>query len=257
MVVYVFPKNGVTLRASGIGNVKNARRSARETLGYVEVHIEQGPVLEAKKMALGVVGAIAGQTRATVEFVGRAAHAGTTPMELRQDALTAAAEFISAVERTATGGLRATVGQLVVHPGVSNVVPGATTLSLDVRHQSDARRQASCKLLRDRARQIAHRRGIRCTWQTVQQTSTVRCDRDLTALCRRAVNKVQPVTMIMPSGAGHDAAAMASLCPVSMLFLRCKKGISHHPEEAVKLVDVGVAISALCHFLRSLASRYE
>jgi allantoate deiminase len=248
--------NGIMLRDSGIGNVATARRLSRATLGYVEVHIEQGPVLEARNLALGVVGGIAGQTRATVEFVGRAGHAGTTPMDLRKDALTAAAEFILAVEANAVRGLLATVGQLTVQPGASNVIPGATLLSVDVRHQSDAARRRAVQKLRNRASRIARRRGLRCTWRTLQETSTVVCDKNLTQLLGKAVRSIQGKTLVMPSGAGHDAAAMATLCPIGMLFVRCKGGVSHHPGESVKQIDVAAAIAALTGFLVRMKSRH-
>jgi allantoate deiminase len=249
--------NGVALRHSGIGNIAAARRSSRATLGYLEVHIEQGPVLEAKSLALGVVNGIAGQTRARVEFLGRAAHAGTTPMDLRKDALAAAAEFITAVEAGAGSGLLATVGQLTVQPGASNVVPGATMLSLDVRHQNDSARRRACQKLRHRALQIARRRHLSCAWHTLQETSTVRCDKFFTQLLAKSVKTRQPKTIVMPSGAGHDAAAMASLCPIAMLFVRCKGGVSHHPSESVKRSDASAAIAALTDFLLRLKAQHE
>ena len=245
----VVDADGIPLRRSGIGDIKTAKRAARDTIGFVELHIEQGPLLEFKGMPLGVVSAIAGQTRATIEFVGRAAHAGTTPMNLRKDALTGAAEFVSAVENSAKRGLLATVGQMTVEPGASNVVPAAALLSLDVRHQSDARRQSACRDLRQRALRIARRRGLRCIWRTVQETATVECDRKITTLLRKSVASVQPNSLLMPSGAGHDAAAMARLCPVGMLFVRCKEGISHHPDESVATGDVAAGIAALTDFL--------
>jgi allantoate deiminase len=252
----VVDADGVPLRRSGIGDIKTAKRAARDTIGYVEVHIEQGPLLEFKGMPLGVVSAIAGQTRANVEFLGRAAHAGTTPMNLRKDALTGAAEFISAVENSAKRGLLATVGQMTVEPGASNVVPGAAFLSVDVRHQSDAQRQGACRDLRQRAMRIAQRRGLRCMWRTVQETATVECDREITALLRKSVARIQPRSILMPSGAGHDAAAMARLCPVGMLFVRCKGGISHHPDESVSTGDVAAGIAALTDFLLRMKARH-
>ncbi len=247
---------GVSLRNSGIGKVETARRQPRDTAGYVEVHIEQGPVLESRGLALGVVNAIAGQTRVALKFVGSAGHAGTTPMDLRRDALTAAAEFITAVEMSARGGLLATVGQLTVQPGASNVIAGTAELSLDVRHQNDAARKRACQALRTRARDIARRRGLRCTWHTLQETSAVKCDKGLTRLLGESVRTLQPRVNLMPSGAGHDAAAMASLCPIGMLFVRCKGGVSHHPTESVNRQDVAAAIAALTEFLRRLKARH-
>lgn len=248
---------GIALRDSGIGDIRAARRRRAATLGYVEVHMEQGPVLEAQKLPLGVVTAIAGQTRAEVVFVGRAAHAGTTPMHLRKDALAAAAGFITAVEKRARGGLVATVGRLSVLPGASNVIPGSASLTLDIRHQRDAARTAAVRDLRDRAMRLAHNRGLRCEWRVVQETGTVKCDDLLTRVLRNSSLQVQGGILLLPSGAGHDAAAMARLCPVGMLFVRCKGGVSHHPDESVKTGDVAVAIASLTRFLLNMKALHE
>ena len=232
--------------------IERAKRDRRDLLAYAEVHIEQGPVLEAENLALAVVTGIAGQTRARLEFTGTAGHAGTTPMKLRRDALCAAAEFILAVERS---GVTATVGQIAAQPGASNVIPGHVTLSLDVRHLQDARRITAVKSLRARAAAIAKKRGVRLAWNPVQETASVACDRKLTALFKTAVAHHQPRVLTLPSGAGHDAAALSAVCPVAMLFVRCKGGISHHPAESVKTADVAKAIAALREFACLLASR--
>ncbi len=226
--------------------IEKARRSRRELLGYAEVHIEQGPVLESEKLALGVVTGIAGQSRVSVEFIGAAGHAGTTPMNLRQDALCAAAEFILAIEKC---GVTATAGQISAEPGASNVIPGRALVSLDVRHLADARRIAAVRSLHQRAAQIAHRREVRLTWKPVQKTNSVKCDARLTKLMRTAVSQNQTRMFSLPSGAGHDAAAISKLCPVAMLFVRCKNGISHNPAESVKTGDVEKAIVALRDFI--------
>ncbi len=244
-----------TLRKADIAliqekGIERARRASGEFLGYAEVHIEQGPVLEAEKLAVGVVTGIAGQTRARVEFIGCAGHAGTVPMKLRRDALCAAADFILAVEHC---GVTATVGQIDAQPGASNVIPGCASLSLDVRHLDDARRGAAVKALRARAAAIAKKRGVRLAWTMVQQTASVACDPKLTALFKTAVAKHQPRVLALPSGAGHDAAAMSAVCPVAMLFVRCKGGVSHHPAESVKVGDVAVALAVLRDFILSLA----
>ena len=248
---------GVTLRDSGIGDIKAARRKRGELLAYAEVHIEQGPVLEAERLALGIVSAISGQTRARLMFTGRATHAGTTPMNLRKDALCAAAEFITAVENFAAGGLVATVGSMRVEPNISNVVPAEAILTLDVRHQRDAVRLDACRRLRKLAERIAGRRKVALVWTAVQETRTVECDERLTKQMRAAVGKVQDRARLLPSGAGHDAAAMAAICPVTMLFVRCKKGISHHPDESVTEPDVAKAIAALTHFILRLKAEHE
>ena len=230
--------------------IERARRDPRDLLAYAEVHIEQGPVLETERLAVAVVTGIAGQTRARVGFAGRAGHAGTVPMKLRRDALCAAAEFILAVERC---GVTATVGQIDAQPGAGNVIPGRVALSLDVRHPDDARRIAAVKSLRARASAIAKKRGVRLVWKPVQQTASVACESRLTALFKNAVAQHQPRVLTLPSGAGHDAAAMSAVCPVAMLFVRCKGGISHHPAESVKTADVAVALAVLRDFVLALA----
>lgn len=178
-------------------------------------------------------------------------------MNLRKDALCAAAEFISAVENYARHGLVATVGSARVQPDVSNVVPAEVTLTLDVRHQRDAVRLDACRRLRKFAEQISARRKIVLKWSTLQETRTVDCDERLTKLMRAAVATVQDRARLLPSGAGHDAAAMAAICPVTMLFVRCKKGISHHPDESVTEADVAKAIAALSDFILRLKAAHE
>lgn len=231
-----------------------ARRDPRELLGYCEVHIEQGPVLEARGLPVGAVSAIAGQSRHSVTFSGMAGHAGTVPMDLRRDALCVAAEFVLAVERTARGeeGLVATVGQLAVRPGASNVIPGQVILSLDLRHQNDAIHAAARASLQSQARQLAATREVTLDWQTVHTTPAVACAPHLTALLAQAIDGAGFPVLTLPSGAGHDAAALAALTPVAMLFMRCQGGVSHHPAEAVQTADVAAAIAVLRRFLTML-----
>lgn len=232
--------------------VASARLEPSRMLGYLEVHIEQGPVLEQKQRAVGVVSAIAGQTRGRVRFLGQAGHAGTVPMKPRRDALCAAAEFVLAAEDLARnrGGLVATVGEIVALPGASNVIPGEVSLSVDVRHPEDALRQAARAELRERAAKIAGERGVNVTWEQVQETPAVVCDRRLTLQLEQAVKRHQPDAPLLYSGAGHDAAALAAITPVAMLFVRCAGGVSHHPTESVTEADVGVALKILDDFVR-------
>jgi allantoate deiminase len=238
-----------------------AKLNSAHLLGYVEVHIEQGPVLEKENLSVGVVSAIAGQTRMRLTFVGRAGHAGTTPMNLRKDALCAAAEFISAVEALALSrrgnesdsGLVTTVGEITALPGASNVIPGEVRLSLDVRHAKDSVRNRAVIALNRRARRIAEKRKIKVSIQVVHECPAVACDRRLSRLLSEAAANHQKSVPSLPSGAGHDAAAMAAITPVAMLFVRCKRGISHHPDESVKLDDVRTAISVLADFIERAA----
>jgi len=239
-------KDPQVIREKGL---EKAQRPHAELLAYLEAHIEQGPVLQAQRRPLGVVTAIAGQSRIRAVFAGRAGHAGTTPMHMRKDALCAAAEIISVAEKL---GVVATVGHCTVEPGVSNVIPEKVTFTLDVRDAADAKRKAACAKLRQLAVSVARRRGLRLDWQVVQETPTAPMDKNLTSILRNAIDKAP----LLPSGAGHDAAVMASACPSAMLFIRCKDGISHHPDESVRTTDVAAAINALTRAVLELARRH-
>jgi allantoate deiminase len=227
-------------------------RDGDDLLGYCEVHIEQGPVLERLDLPVGVVMGIQGQTRASVDFVGEAGHAGTVPMEGRRDALCAAAEFVLAVEETARGqpGMVATVGHIAAHPGAGNVIPGEVSLSLDLRHGDDRVRERAVASLRETARGIAADRGGENRWQLRQESSAVPTDPGLTALLARAVADLGYRVERLPSGAGHDAAQLAEIAPTAMLFVRCEKGISHNPAESVEQEDVAAAIEVTSRFLK-------
>jgi allantoate deiminase len=233
---------------------KAAHRTAA-LLGYLEVHIEQGPVLEREKLAVGTVSAIAGQTRGQIVFRGHAGHAGTTPMILRRDALAGAAEFILAAERLAraTDQLVATVGTIAARPGAPNVIPAEAALSLDVRHPRDGARRTALRRLLAEARAIARRRRLQVAWQQTQDNGAVACDRNLTATLSRSVQAVQRRNLPLVSGAGHDAVVMAAQAPVAMLFVRCRAGLSHHPDEYAAPRDLAVALRVVLDFLRRLA----
>jgi allantoate deiminase len=238
------------------GKLKAARRDSRRLLGYLEAHIEQGPVLEQKKLAVGVVSAIAGQTRSRVTFIGRAGHAGTTPMNLRKDALCAAAEMVLAVENFARKkpGLVATVGEISARPGASNIIPGNVSLSLDVRHAEDSVRQSATVALAGKFWQIGTQRKLKGDFTIVHETAAVNCSPQLSALLGEAVKRRQKGLIQIPSGAGHDAAVMAGITPAAMLFVRCRGGISHHPDESVKAADVQTAFCVMADFLQLLAA---
>jgi allantoate deiminase len=232
-----------------------AARAPGSLAGYLEVHIEQGPVLDESDVALGVVSAISGQTRAALRFSGVAGHAGTVPIELRHDALCAAAEVVLAAEALSreTPGLVATVGRLTALPGTPNVIPGSAELSLDVRHPADAERAAAVGRLLERATEAAQARGAAVEWEELLDQPAVACD---TALSERMVQAVEAAGVRPPrltSGAGHDAAIMASVAPVAMLFVRCAGGVSHHPDESVAEGDVALAVDALAAFVEDFA----
>lgn len=234
---------------------EEARRPA-DLLGYLEVHIEQGPQLEARGLPLGVVSAIQGASRAALHLSGVAGHAGTTPMELRRDALCAAAEVVLAAEAAAraTPGLVATVGHAAALPGASNVIPGLATLSLDVRHPDDATRLAAVAALRERAEAIAAARGVGLQWDELQSTAAVPMAPALRERLSRAVAVAGHQPFELPSGAGHDAMILARVTDAAMLFVRCAGGVSHNPAEAVEADDVAAAIAAVGAFLDDLAA---
>jgi allantoate deiminase len=234
-----------------------ARRDAAGLIGYLEVHIEQGPVLEEAGLPVGVVEAIAGQARWEVGFRGRAGHAGTLPMESRRDALCAAAELVLAVERAgrAGSGLVATVGELTVLPGAANVVPGETRLSVDVRHADDDVREETLALLRREAERIAAERDVELAIEPRFEHAAVPCAPELVEALERAVGAcgVEPLRLV--SGAGHDAVQLAALTRVGMLFVRCAGGVSHDPAESVAMEDVAVALDVLGEFLKGEVMR--
>jgi allantoate deiminase len=232
------------------------RRS--DLLGYVEVHIEQGPVLEKTGLAVGVVSAIAGQSRFKLTWTGKAGHAGTTPMHLRRDAFAAAVEFAAGVEAIArrTRGLVATIGTVQVEPGAANVIPGRVTHTLDVRHADDRVRRAALMQIGRLATRLARKRGVTRAWQPTQENGAVACAPGLTAALARSVKAVQGRSLSLVSGAGHDGVVMSSLCPVAMLFVRCRAGLSHHPDEYASPKDLGVALEVMIDFLEHLTAKH-
>lgn len=232
---------------------QDARR-ADDLVGYVEVHIEQGPQLEALGQPLGLVTAIAGTTRAQLSLSGTAGHAGTVPMHLRHDALCGAAQFILAAEKIAqtTPGLVATVGQLALHPDASNVIPGRVSLSLDLRHQDDDLRMQALSELQDRALTLANQRGLQLTWEELQNCPAVTLTSEFCERLHQAIEAAGHTPVALASGARHDAAVLANFTNTAMLFVRCRGGISHHPSEMVAVEDVAAALATLGYFLESL-----
>lgn len=225
------------------------------SLGYLEFHIEQGPVLDNLNLSLAVVDVISGQSRANVTFSGMGAHAGTTPMKMRKDALACAAAWIVEVEREAlaTSGLVATVGQILVEPGAGNVVPARAVVSLDVRHATDSVRKAAAERLLRAAEEIASHRGLQMTCEPRLEQASVAMDPSIAAKLDRAVERAGFPAHRMSSGAGHDAMVVAGRMPAGMLFLRCAEGISHHPAESVRDEDVAAALEAGLMFLDEVA----
>ena len=234
-------------------------RVPANALGYLEFHIEQGPILENLNLPLAVVDVISGQSRAELTFAGAAGHAGTTPMKMRKDALACAAAWIAEVEREAltTPGLVATVGRIAVEPGAGNVVPGRAVVSLDVRHPDDAMRKSAVERLLKAADEIATRRGLKMTSEARLDQPAVAMDHKIAALLDRALEQSGAPAHRMSSGAGHDAMVLAAKMPAGMLFVRCEGGISHNPAENVREDDVAAALDAGCKFLDELELAYR
>jgi allantoate deiminase len=238
--------------------IPNAKLSD-DTLAYLEFHIEQGPVLEKLGKSLAAVEGIAGQSRIEVIFFGRANHAGTTPMNLRHDALAGAAEWIGAVERSAceTAGLVATVGKIEAKPGATNVIAGEARLSLDVRHGSDAIRAQAVEELLGNAEQIAQQRRLFVRTAALLEQRAVAMNSFLVGEIERAIAKAGCEPHRMVSGAGHDAMILAEKVPSAMIFLRTPGGISHDPAESVAVEDVEKAIACGVKLLEQLAASPE
>jgi len=241
-------------------NFVQAARPPQDIVAYLEAHIEQGPVLEAEGKAVGVVTGIAAQYRFLVRITGFAGHAGTMPMSMRQDALAAAAEAILIIEQTAQLGaqvLVATVGSLSVSPGAPNVVPGDVSFTLDVRAGKEAVRNAAVEQIRMALAALARRRAVTVDIVQQQDLASAPCDEALTQHLGDAVRQVtqEPARQLV-SGAGHDAMVMAALAPMCMLFVRCEKGISHNPAEAVNSADVETALQVMVRFIENYAGSF-
>ena len=232
--------------------IPTAARKGEDVHAYVEFHIEQGPVLEDEGLPVGVVTAISGQTRLRATIEGTAGHAGTVPMTLRRDALTAASECILAVEslcRDGPPGLVGTVGELAVSPGASNIIAGSTRFSLDIRSPVDSERRQAASSIEETLRQIVDRRGLRLTVEATFDSDSCGCAPWLMAQLGAAIEAESLPVRQLPSGAGHDGMAMIALTDIAMLFLRCEGGISHNPLEAVSRDDVVTGLRVMQRFI--------
>ncbi|MEX2034379.1 MAG: allantoate amidohydrolase [Xanthobacteraceae bacterium] len=251
--------NGVTLAAAMRAYGKNphdipaAAYRPQDAAGYVEVHIEQGPVLEAKGEPLGIVTGIVGQTRLRVTVAGEAGHAGTVPMHLRRDAFAGTAEMALALEAIARehpkDGMVGTVGRIEASPGAVNIIPGRVAFTVDLRALTDALRTAAVERFASEAQRIAEARGLKVAVEPFHEIATAHCAPALQELLAASVSDLGHTPIRLPSGAGHDAQVMARLCPSAMLFVRCRGGISHNPAEFASVSDMGVAIAALIRFI--------
>lgn len=256
--------DGVTLRRAFLdfgldpSRIADAARRPEELVGYLEAHIEQGPYLEAADRSLGYVTAIAGARRFRLSVVGEARHAGGTPYHRRRDALVGAGEVITAVERIAKAAdAIATVGQIDVHPGAVNVIPGRADLSLDLRAATDAVRDAAWEEVRVESERLCAARGLRLEVVETHAAAAAPCAPWLQQAVVAGIEGTgERDPMGLWSPAGHDAMAMAAVTDVGMLFVRCHDGISHHPDESVREIDVARGLDALECAVLEVATSY-
>ena len=231
-----------------------AARARRELLAYLELHIEQGPVLEVRNLPVGVVTAIAGATRMAARLTGMAGHAGTVPMALRRDALVGAAECISAIEefcRSDVSGLVGTVGYINAMPGATNVIPGQVSFTIDIRAPTDMHRQRAVADIVRRIEAIAKRRDLALQLDVTHENRTVPCAPWLKAQIAEAIAAEGFAAFELPSGAGHDGMAMVDIADIGMIFVRCRGGISHHPDEHVELADADAGARVLLRVIEN------
>jgi allantoate deiminase len=239
--------------------IGRAARTREDIQAYVELHIEQGTVLEAENLPLGVVTAIIGASRIRVELEGQAGHAGTVPMNLRRDALAGAAECIIAVERNCRdmAGLVGTVGQITAEPGAGNVIPGRVIFSADIRAGEDEIRKEAIARVTEDMKEIAARRGLRLKIVKTHESGTALCAPWLREQIAAAIEAGGYPALELPSGAGHDGMAMIDITDIGMIFVRCRAGVSHHPDEHVETGDVEAGAQALLRFIENFQPRTE
>lgn len=244
------------MRAAGLdpARIGEAARPPGAILGYLELHIEQGPALERAGLPVGVVTAISGATRLAVTLSGAAGHAGTVAMDGRRDALAGAAECILAVEARCAPepGLVGTVGTLAVPAGAVNVIPGRVHFSLDVRAPDDRQRRIALADIEAAWADIAARRGLALARIVTHEAAGAPCDPSLTARIARAIAAEGHPVHRLPSGAGHDGMAIAAVAPIAMIFVRCRGGVSHHPDEFASLADIEAGARVLLRVLTDL-----
>jgi allantoate deiminase len=242
-----------------VSKISEAQIDSIPVVGYVELHIEQGPVLEEQNLAISAVAGIAGARRFTIKMEGKAGHAGTVPMLSRQDPLVVASHWISELDNMAKQTSRddhpvlATVGKLEVLPGGVNVIPGCVQFSLDVRSGDDEIRDAFLADLTTRLEELTLQHNVVLNVMETHTAKAVQCSQELTKTLTEIVENIVGKPLLLTSGAGHDAMVMAEIVPTTMLFMRCKEGISHNPLESVAVEDVSVAIEAMSAFIHEVA----
>lgn len=229
-------------------------------LGYYEIHIEQGPVLYERDIPVAIVTAIAGQKRAEIIFTGMAGHAGTVPMDMRKDALCAAAEFVLAVQQYALANktnMVATVGKLEVINSASNVIPGKVACSLDLRSSDGSMLEKAYQDINKLANEIAKKHDTVTAFNLIQHSNSTICNYNLNNNLRNSILNSGIELVELVSGAGHDAVPISQVSPVSMLFVRCYKGISHNPLEDAEIKDIAAAIQVSEKFIKTLIEQYH
>ncbi|MGE6609628.1 allantoate amidohydrolase [Peribacillus sp. NPDC076916] len=236
---------------------KKASRTPEELLAYLELHIEQGPVLEKENEPVGIVRGIAGATRFYFEIIGKSGHAGTVPVALRQDALLGASDLISYIENIAVQNepLVATIGKLTVSPGASNVIPGLVTGTLDIRDLNVDRKKKAIDAILTESERVAKARGLQIHFEQVMEADPVYCDEQLIKVIEESISELDGSAISLVSGAGHDAMAMADITNVAMIFVRCKDGLSHHPDEFVTVEDMGAGARVLYSTVIKIATK--
>ncbi|MDE5443794.1 allantoate amidohydrolase [Bradyrhizobium sp. CSA207] len=259
-------RDGVSMRDALVlfgldpDHIGAAARARRELLAYLELHIEQGPVLEAQNLSVGVVTAIAGATRLAARLTGMAGHAGTVPMALRRDALAGAAECIGAIEqfcRTDERGLVGTVGYVHAKPGATNVIPGEVSFTIDMRAPTDMHRKRAVADVVRQIEAIATRRQLSLQLDVTHENRTAPCAPWLKEQIARAIAAEGLSVFELPSGAGHDGMAMIDIADVGMIFVRCRGGISHHPDEHVELADADAGARVLLGVIENFRPRED
>jgi N-carbamoyl-L-amino-acid hydrolase len=247
---------GITRR-----NLTTIKRDPKSLKAYFELHIEQGPILEAKQKRIGLVTSIAAPSRFRVIFKGQADHSGTTPMEMRKDALVASAHLIQYIEKVCRkyssmekGRVVGTVGAMKIEPGVINAVPGRAELSVDIRSTSAQAKARVANMVKDQARAIARRRNIAVEVLTIREENPVPLDKRLLRLTREICDQHRVDYEIMPSGAGHDAMQMAKITSAGMIFVPSKHGISHNPLEWTDPDDIALGTQLLMETMIRVAN---
>lgn len=239
-----------------INEVSKASRKDDNLLAFVELHIEQGPVLEQNDLPVGIVSSIAGAKRFMLTVKGKAGHAGTVPMTMRQDSIVAFGLMVTAIKEIACRhNVVATVGRVNNYPNAVNVISETTEFSLDIRAEKDELRNRAINEIQSQLNKIAEQNQVSINWKQTHSASAVACDEKLKTMLSEAVTQSGISPLILLSGAGHDAMEIASICPMAMLFTRCKDGISHHPDESIIADDIAVSLEVLARFVKNLAAQ--